>query len=137
MFFCYGYFSKWPLAQVVKLSWIKVPPTSSHQTYLIQTMAASQDVFKAVCSCILSHCLIQKHTKESKAYCLSINTVSSDICSQYFQYYWQGVILASNDYITRHYNSCIYILQYTLLWKFPTGPNINVSRIERCPGIKT
>ena len=71
--------------------------------------------------------------EESKAYFLSINTVSKDICSQYYQYYRQGAILASNDYRSRHYNSCIYILQYTL-WKFPAGPNKNVGRIERYSG---
>ena len=68
--------------------------------------------------------------EESKAYFLFF----LHICSQYYQYYWHWAILAPNDYISKHYNSCIYILQYTLLWKFPTGPNKNVSRIERCSG---
>ena len=72
--------------------------------------------------------------EESEAYLLSINTVSKDICSQYYQYYSQGAKLAFNDYISRHYISSIYVLQYKLLRKFPTGPNENVSRIERCSG---
>ena len=134
--FCsyYDYFSKWFLVQVVKPSWIRVSLTSSQQTYLVQPMAASQDVFKPVSSCISSHCLIQKHSRNQRHIFLSINTVSKHICSEYYQYYRQGAILASNDYISRHYNSFIYILQYTLFWKFPTGPNKNVSRIERCSG---
>ena len=62
----YRYFSKWLLVQVVKPSWIRVSLTSSQQTYLVQPMAASQDVCKPVCSCISSHCLIQKHSRNQR-----------------------------------------------------------------------
>ena len=67
---CLGLSSNWLWVKITKFSF-RTTFKSSHQTYLFQLMAASQNDFKPICSFTLNHSLIRKQSSNQSKVFLS------------------------------------------------------------------